>query len=209
MTETGKCILGIMFTTRTDEAALTRLTAKFGPTLLHADVATPSAETDKFYDCVHFKLVSGHDDPRDAKVFIAETGRWANLKLRFLPDEEEEFKIRNRNMQECAAERAAKVMEELRSEKEKAQEHIATQMEHRKVSMQKLEKQGQKLQEDPGVYRDQQACCNYVHIRAVLREAKLCEGNMSTQPTQDCLLFCSECSFSPSISPVKDNACFL
>lgn len=147
MAQTGKCILGIMFTTDTDQATSTRLTERFGPNLLHAEVGAPAMEAEKFYECVRFKLVTEQHEAREAKVFIAETGRWANLKLRFLPDEIEELKIRSRNLGQCAVERADKIREGLVAEKEKAEQLVKGKMELRAGAIEKLEQHSQKLQE--------------------------------------------------------------
>ncbi|CAK9039841.1 unnamed protein product, partial [Durusdinium trenchii] len=124
--ESQQSILGIMFHEETNSEALARVTETLrrpDAGLLHAKIARPPAAADDFYKCSTFRVVS-NDEPRDGTVFIAETGRLSNLKLRFIPDETVEREIREKNIGDCAVDETQRALEKLAAEQTKAKQVV-------------------------------------------------------------------------------------
>eukprot|EP00438_Fugacium_kawagutii_P012202 Skav207860 [mRNA] locus=scaffold1988:72409:76968:- [translate_table: standard] len=87
--------------------------------MLVVTVSDPPPETDKFYTCCSF-----HVDTAEAKVFIAERGKHSLLKLRFLPDEVKENKIRAQDFGEATAKKVDHVLSSMQRQQEKAEEEV-------------------------------------------------------------------------------------
>ena len=145
-----------MFHEETNSEALARVTETLrrpDAGLLHAKIARPPAAADDFYKCSTFRVVS-NDEPRDGTVFIAETGRLSNLKLRFIPDETVEREIREKNIGDCAVDETQRALEKLAAEQTKAKQVVEEKDKKRLQEVQKAELATEKLQEDCHICQD-------------------------------------------------------
>ena len=112
---TGKVVLGVMFHADGNDQARHDLLELLGAGMLQVKVSDPPSSTDHFYECCQFFM-----DDMEAKVSICQNGKLAALRLRFLPDEAIEDKIRKQDFGDIASEKVSTALKRLEDDQEHA-----------------------------------------------------------------------------------------
>ena len=157
--KTGNVCLGMLRHTEGPVKNVADLVELLGPDMLLGSVAHPPPEKADFYQSCQF-----HRGTDTAKVFIAERGKHSLLKLRFLPDEEKENRIRRQDFKEATAAKVRNALHVLEEQTSAAQDHVAN---TRKRKAEEVEKKQQKLvkyQEDRAALSNSGTPVSCLHI---------------------------------------------
>lgn len=125
----NKVIIGMMYYENGNAQDRQGLAALLGPGMLMVKISKPPAETDGFYK----ESCSFQVDDVEAKVEIMERGKFSLLKLRFLPDELREREIRNENFESTTKNRVSAALEQIKTNKQKAEEELKEVQERRQA----------------------------------------------------------------------------
>lgn len=139
----NKVIVGMMHHERGNAKVRECLASMLGPGILRVKISEPKSDADRFYDCCSFRV-----DDMEAKAHIMERGKFSLLRLRFLPDEICERKIREEDFQETTEKKVSKALEKMNSDKQLAETKLQEENEKRKAQIDSNMAKKRALEED-------------------------------------------------------------
>ena len=136
-------ILGVLHHAGGNVQQVADLAELLGPDMLVGSISEPPPETDFFYNSCSF-----HVEARKADVVIAERGQHSTMKLRFLPDEEKENKIRGQTFSEVVSKKVGHALTTMQAREAEVTESVAAKRKRKEDRAAALQVQKESLTED-------------------------------------------------------------